>query len=126
MSMKEKVFIKNKITECSGRIPKGLCQQVPNYYHLFYIRMQQLQIQWVKANYIRYIYQLVWRRNKPNAKQLLGYLPILKAVSNIEKKSSTYKNLVHKIFHKSLCHLLEPIILLEDGVDLSVNNETIW
>src|SRR2546423_934861 len=57
MSMKEKVFIKNKITEYGGRIPKGLCQQVPNYYHLFYIRMQQLQIHWVKANYIRYIYQ---------------------------------------------------------------------
>ena len=59
MSVKEKVFIKNKITECGGRIPKGLCQQAPNYYHLFYIRMQQLQIHWVKANYIRYIYQLV-------------------------------------------------------------------
>src|SRR5436190_933388 len=56
---KEKVFIKNKITEYGGRIPKGLCQQAPNYYHLFYIRMQQLQIHWVKANYIRYIYQLV-------------------------------------------------------------------
>ena len=67
-----------------------------------------------------------WRRNKPDAKQLLGYLPILEAVSSIEKKSSTYKNLVRKTFHKSLRHLLEPIILLEDGVDLSVNNETIW
>ena len=67
-----------------------------------------------------------WRRNKPDAKQLLGYLPILEAVSSIEKKSSTYKNLVRKTFYKSLRHLLEPIILLEDGVDLSVNNETIW
>src|ERR1041385_5086602 len=67
-----------------------------------------------------------WRRNKPDAKQLLGYLPILQAVSSIEKKSSTYKNLVRETFHKSLRHLLEPIILLEDGVDLSVNNETIW
>ena len=67
-----------------------------------------------------------WRRNKPDAKQLLGYLPILEAVSSIEKKSSTYKNLVRETFHKSLRHLLEPIILLEDGVDLSVNNETIW
>src|ERR1041385_2747981 len=101
MCMKEKVFIKNKITEYGGRIPKGLCQQAPNYYHLFCIRMQQLQIHWVKANYIRDIYQLsgnipTWRRNKPNAKQLLGYLPILEAVSSIEKKSSTYKNLVRR------------------------------
>src|SRR3989440_12449505 len=67
-----------------------------------------------------------WCRNKPDAKQLVGYLPILEAVSSIEKKSYTYKNLVRKTFHKSLHHLLEPIILLEDGVDLSVNNETIW
>jgi len=67
-----------------------------------------------------------WRRNKPDAKQLLGYLPILEAVSSIEKKSSTYKNLVRETFHKSLRHLLEPIILLENGVDLSVNNEIIW
>src|SRR5438874_1700211 len=49
MSMKEKVFIKNKITEYGGRILKGLCQQAPNYYHLFYIQMQQLQIHWVSA-----------------------------------------------------------------------------
>src|SRR6266480_4397124 len=52
-----------------------------------------------------------WHRNKPDAKQLLGYLPILEAVSSIEKKSSTYKNLVRKTFHKSLRHLLKPIIL---------------
>ena len=67
-----------------------------------------------------------WCHNKSNAKQLLGYLPILEAISSIEKKFSTYKNLVRKTFHKSLCHLLELIILLEDDVDLSVNNETIW
>src|SRR5205823_1955036 len=127
MSMKEKVFIKNKITEYGGRIPKGLCQQAPNYYHLFYIRMQQLQIHWVKANYIRYIYQLViFQRGVATNQTTLGYLPILEAVSSIEKKSSTYKNLVRETFHKSLRHLLELIILLEDGVDLSVNNETIW
>jgi Plavaka transposase len=59
----------------------------------------------------------IWRRNKLDAKQLLGYLPILKA---------TDKDLVHKVFHKSLRHLLEPIILLKDGVDLMVNNEKIW
>src|SRR5256714_855102 len=61
-----------------------------------------------------------WRRNKPDAKQLLGYLPILEAVSSIEKKSFIYKNLVRKTFHKSLRHLLEPIILLEDCVDQNI------
>src|SRR2546429_7740105 len=29
---------------------KNTKEQVPNYYHLFYIRMQQLQIHWVKAD----------------------------------------------------------------------------
>src|ERR1700739_4601823 len=59
----------------------------------------------------------IWRRNKVDAKQLLGYLPILKAAG---------KDLVCEVFHKSLRHLLEPIILLENGVDLFVNNEKIW
>lgn len=59
----------------------------------------------------------IWRRNKLDAKQLLGYLPILEAAN---------KDLVCEVFHKSLRHLLEPIILLENGVDLSVNNENIW
>jgi Plavaka transposase len=68
----------------------------------------------------------MWRRNKSDAKQLLGYLPILEAASGVEKKSSAYKNLVRETFHKSLHQLLEPIISLKDGVDLSVNNEIIW
>lgn len=59
----------------------------------------------------------IWRRNKLDAKQLLGYLPILTAAN---------KNLVREVFHKSLRHLLEPIISLKDGVDLLVNNEYIW
>ena len=67
-----------------------------------------------------------WRRNKSDAKQLLAYLPILEAVSSIEKNSSAYKNLVRETFHKSLHQLLEPIISLKDGVDLSVNNEQFW
>jgi hypothetical protein len=67
-----------------------------------------------------------WRHNKSDAKQLLGYLPILEAASSIEKKSSTYKNLVCKTFHKSLCYLLEPIISSEDDLNLSVNNKVFW
>ena len=59
----------------------------------------------------------IWHRNKLDVKQLLEYLPILKAAD---------KNLVHEVFHKSLRHLLEPIISLKNGVDLFVNNENIW
>ena len=58
-----------------------------------------------------------WRRNKSDAKQLLGYLPIL--------ESSLGKNLAREIFHKSLKCLLEPIYLM-NGIELEVNNETIW
>ena len=59
----------------------------------------------------------IWRRNKLDAKQLLGYLPILEAAN---------KDLVREVFHKSLRHLLEPIISLKHGVDLMINNENIW
>ena len=58
-----------------------------------------------------------WRRNKPDSKQLLGYLPILE--SNISK------NLARKTFHDSLQHLLEPI-KSKHGIDLRINNETFW
>ncbi|GET02926.1 hypothetical protein GLOIN_2v1488317 [Rhizophagus clarus] len=59
----------------------------------------------------------IWCRNKQDAKQLLGYLPILEAAN---------KDLVRDTFHKSLRHLLEPIILLKDGIDLFINNENTW
>ncbi|GES83524.1 hypothetical protein GLOIN_2v1783703 [Rhizophagus clarus] len=59
----------------------------------------------------------IWRHNKQDAKQLLGYLPILEAAN---------KDLVRDTFHKSLRHLLEPIILLKDGIDLFINNENTW
>ena len=59
----------------------------------------------------------IWRRNKPDAKQLLGYLLILENAN---------KNLVREIFHKCLQHLLELIILLENGVNLFINNKKIW
>src|SRR5256884_9044446 len=58
-----------------------------------------------------------WCRNKPDAKQLLGYLPIIE--SNISK------NLVRKTFHDSLRHLLEPINS-DYSVDLKINGETFW
>jgi hypothetical protein len=67
-----------------------------------------------------------WRRNKQDAKQLLGYLPILKAANDTEKKSFIFKNLVRETFHKSLKLLLDPIISLKTGVDLLINNESIW
>ncbi len=59
-------------------------------------------------------------------KQLLEYLPILKAANNTKKKLSIFKNLVRKTFHKFLKILLDLIISLKIGIDLLINNESIW
>lgn len=67
-----------------------------------------------------------WRRNKPDAKQLLGYLPILKASDNTEKQSENFKNAARTAFHKSLEILLDPLLSSKDGVDLNFNNEVVW
>jgi hypothetical protein len=61
-----------------------------------------------------------WRRNKQDAKQLLGYLPIIKS-SNIDKK------IARQTFHKCLEIILEPIqSYSETGINLLINNKYIW
>jgi len=68
-----------------------------------------------------------WRRNKPDAKQLLGYLPILSASDNSDKKSDKFKRAVREAFHNSLKVLLDPILTLNNnGVDLTIHDETFW
>ena len=57
---------------------------------------------------------------------VLGYLPILKASDNTEKKSENFKIAVRKAFHKSLEVLLDPFLSLSNGIDLDLNNESIW
>ena len=66
-----------------------------------------------------------WRCNKPDAKQLLGYLPILKSSNNTEKQSDNFKKASREAFHKSLEVLLNPLTN-DDGIDLTLNNETVW
>ena len=51
-----------------------------------------------------------WRRNKSDAKQLLGYLPILKSSDVTEKHSENYKNAARKAFYNSLKVLLDSFI----------------
>src|ERR1044071_5106136 len=62
-----------------------------------------------------------WKRNKPNAKQLLGYLPILKASDNTEKKSENFKIAVRKAFHKSLEVLLAQVEITQIGYQSVIN-----
>ena len=64
-----------------------------------------------------------WRRNKPDAKQLLGFLPILK--SN-EKNSEKFKIAAREAFHKSLKILLTPILKFKNGIELTLNDELVW
>jgi hypothetical protein len=62
-----------------------------------------------------------WRRNKQDAKQLLGYLPIIK------KSSSITKQKVRQTFHKCLEILLEPIQnYSQTGISLLINNTFVW
>ena len=66
-----------------------------------------------------------WRRNKEDAKQLLGYLPIISTKDETEKKSSGFKLLVRKTFHDSIKFLLEPLFK-KDSIDLNINGEKTW
>ena len=68
----------------------------------------------------------IWRRNKPDAKQLLGYLPIVKSNDTTEKWSQTFKNIVRETFHKSLEILLEPLKSLKNRIDLLICDKTYW
>ncbi|RHZ88371.1 hypothetical protein Glove_23g195 [Diversispora epigaea] len=67
---------------------------------------------------------LTWRRNKEDVKQLLGYLPILSAKNEKEKKSSEFKELARKTFHNSIKFLLDPLFQ-GDGVDFNIDNKDI-
>lgn len=67
-----------------------------------------------------------WRRNKSDAKQLLGYLPIIKSSNIMEKRSQNFKNIKNEVFHKSLEIILKPLITLKNGVDLSIDNKIYW
>ncbi|RHZ78489.1 hypothetical protein Glove_162g43 [Diversispora epigaea] len=66
-----------------------------------------------------------WRRNKEDAKQLLGYLPILSAKNEKEKKSSEFKELACETFHNSIKFLLDPLFQ-GDGVDFNIDDKDIW
>jgi Plavaka transposase len=69
---------------------------------------------------------ITWRRNKPDVKQLLAYLPIIKAKDDTQKKSKEHKNIVRKTFHKTLKFLLSPLYNENNGIDLELNNRTLW
>ncbi|RHZ87955.1 hypothetical protein Glove_27g45 [Diversispora epigaea] len=66
-----------------------------------------------------------WKRNKEDAKQSLGYFPILFAKNEKEKTSPEFKKLVRETFHKSLKFLLDLLFENENGIDYKINNRII-
>ena len=64
-----------------------------------------------------------WRHNKSDIKQFLGYLSILSASDNIDKKSSKFKKAVRESFYNSLKILLDPILRSDNSIDLALHDK---
>lgn len=68
-----------------------------------------------------------WRRNKPDAKVLLGYLPILKSKSISQKKSKGYRLAKRILFQYTLNILIRPLLdYKDDGFDLQTDDNELW
>jgi len=68
-----------------------------------------------------------WRRNKPDAKILLGYLPQLKAKTLSEKRTESFHSAKHALYQYSLDILTRPLLdYRNDGFDLKTNNGQLW
>jgi len=68
-----------------------------------------------------------WRRNKPDAKVLLGYLPILKAKTISQKRSKGYKLAKRALYQHALDMLIRPLLdYTNDGFDLKTDNGELW
>jgi hypothetical protein len=68
-----------------------------------------------------------WRRNKPDAKILLGYLPQLKAKTLSEKRTESFHSAKHALYQYSLDILTRPLLdYRNDGFDLKTNNGELW
>ena len=68
-----------------------------------------------------------WRRNKPDAKVLLGYLPLLKAKTISQKKSSSFLLAKRSLYHHAINILMLPLLDYKDnGFNLQTNNGELW
>ena len=68
-----------------------------------------------------------WRRNKPDAKVLLGYLPQLKAKTISQKRSEGFRLIKRALYQYSLNILIRPLLDYQsDGFDLKTDNDVLW
>jgi hypothetical protein len=67
------------------------------------------------------------RRNKTDAKILLGYIPSLEHHSLSEKQSPQFRSASRNLFHHALAEILRPLrILSNTGIHLYVNSDLKW
>lgn len=67
------------------------------------------------------------RRNKIDAKILLGYIPNLESYNVSEKQSAKFRIAMRKLFHRALATVLKPLrILSNTGIHLYVNGSIRW
>ena len=68
-----------------------------------------------------------WRRNKPDAKVLLGYLPQLKAKTISQKRSKSFRMVKRILYQYSLDILVRSLLDYQnDGFDLKTDNDVLW
>jgi Plavaka transposase len=68
-----------------------------------------------------------WRRNKPDAKVLLGYLPQLKAKTITQKRSKSFRLTKRVLYQYSLDILVRPLLNYKNnGFDLKTDNNVLW
>jgi hypothetical protein len=67
-----------------------------------------------------------WRRNKPDAKVLLGYLPQLKTKTISQKKSKDYRSAKNVLYQHALDILTRPLLNYENGFDLKMDDAELW
>ena len=68
-----------------------------------------------------------WRRNRPDAKVLLGYLPILKAKTISQKRSSSFRVAKHHLYQYAFDILTWPLLNYQNnGFDIKTNNNVLW
>ncbi|PKB99154.1 hypothetical protein RhiirA5_383400 [Rhizophagus irregularis] len=68
-----------------------------------------------------------WHRNKPDAKVLLCYLPMLKAKTNSEKRSRSFLLAKKALFQHAFDVIMHPLLSYKDrDFDLQTNNGDMW
>ena len=68
-----------------------------------------------------------WRRNRPDAKILLGYLPKFKSTNQFQKMSKSFQSAKLHLYQHAMDTMLKPLLeCRESGFDLHIDNGLLW